>query len=123
NQSSQASITPRQSVSLKRATRSDLDTPISSLWSPCFASLLPRCGVKGARTPRNRRTTMKVEQAKQIASKAIQQLSEALERGHSETLRMYLAAIAMFHRYSLHNIILIASQRADATRVAGFHTW
>ena len=66
---------------------------------------------------------MKVEQAKQIASKAIQQLSEALERGHSETLRNYLAAMARFHRYSLHNLILIVSQRPDATRVAGFHTW
>jgi len=44
---------------------------------------------------------MKVEQAKQIASKAIEQLSEALERGHSETLRNYLAAMARFHRYSL----------------------
>jgi hypothetical protein len=66
---------------------------------------------------------MKVEQAKQIASKAIEQLSEALERGHSETLRNYLAAMAKFHRYSLHNLILIVSQRPDATRVAGFHTW
>jgi len=66
---------------------------------------------------------MKVEQAKQIASKAIEQLSEALERGHSETLRKYLVAMAMFHRYSLHNIMLIASQRPDAKRVAGFHTW
>ena len=53
---------------------------------------------------------MKVEQAKQIASKAIQQLSEALERGHSETLRNYLATMARFHRYSLHNLILIVSQ-------------
>jgi len=66
---------------------------------------------------------MKVEQAKQIASKAIEQLSEALERGHSETLRNYLAAMARFHRYSLHNLLLIVSQRPDATRVAGFHTW
>jgi len=66
---------------------------------------------------------MKVEQAKQIASKAIEQLSEALERGRSETLRNYLAAMAKFHRYSLHNLLLIVSQRPDATRVAGFHTW
>src|SRR5207248_10258687 len=50
-----ASFASRRSVSLKRATRSDLDAPISSLLSPCFASLLPRCAVKGARTPRNRR--------------------------------------------------------------------
>jgi antirestriction protein ArdC len=66
---------------------------------------------------------MKVEQAKQIANKAIELLSEALERGHSETLRNYLAAMAKFHRYSLHNLILIVSQRPEATRVAGFHTW
>jgi hypothetical protein len=43
---------------------------------------------------------MKVEQAKQIISKAIEELSQALERGHSETLRNYLAAIGRFHRYS-----------------------
>ena len=66
---------------------------------------------------------MKVEQAKQIASKAIEQLSQALERGHSEALREYLAAMARFHRYSLHNIMLIASQRPNATHVAGFQTW
>jgi antirestriction protein ArdC len=59
---------------------------------------------------------MKVEQAKQIASKA-------LEAGHSERLREYLAAMARFHRYSLRNVMLIASQRPDATHVAGFQTW
>ncbi|HEX4002896.1 MAG TPA: ArdC family protein [Candidatus Acidoferrales bacterium] len=66
---------------------------------------------------------MKVEQAKQIASKAIEQLSQALEAGHSEKLREYLAAMARFHRYSLRNIMLIASQRPDASHVAGFQTW
>jgi hypothetical protein len=55
---------------------------------------------------------MKVEQAKQIVSAAIEQLCQALERGHSETLRNYLAAIGRFHRYSLRNVMLIASQRA-----------
>jgi len=66
---------------------------------------------------------MKVEQAKQIVSTAIEQLSEALERGHSETLRNYLEAIGRFHRYSLRNVMLIASQNPTATHVAGFHTW
>jgi len=66
---------------------------------------------------------MKVEQAKQIVSKAIEQLSQALERGHSESLRNYLAAIGRFHRYSLGNVMLIASQKPTATHVAGFHTW
>jgi hypothetical protein len=66
---------------------------------------------------------MKVEQAKQIASNAIEQLRQALEKGHSGRLREYLAAMARFHRYSLHNILLIASQKPNATHVAGFHAW
>ena len=66
---------------------------------------------------------MKVEKAKQIASSAIEQLRQALEAGHSERLKQYLAAIARFHRYSWHNILLIASQKSTATYVAGFHTW
>lgn len=66
---------------------------------------------------------MKVEQAKQIVSKAIEELSQALESGHSETLRNYLAAIGRFHRYSLRNVMLIASQKPTATHVAGFQTW
>jgi antirestriction factor ArdC-like protein len=66
---------------------------------------------------------MKVEQAKQIVSTAIEQLSQALERGHSETLRNYLAAIGRFHRYSLRNVMLIASQKPTATHIAGFHAW
>ena len=66
---------------------------------------------------------MKVEQAKQVASKAIEELSQALERGHSGKLKEYLAAMARFHRYSLFNVMLIASQRPNATRVAGYHKW
>jgi hypothetical protein len=66
---------------------------------------------------------MKVEQAKQIASKAIEELSKALERGHSEALKACLTAMAKFHRYSAYNIMLILSQRPNAIRVAGFHTW
>jgi hypothetical protein len=49
--------------------------------------------VKGAIAPRNRRTNMKVEQAKRVASKAIAELSQALERGNSEKLKEYLAAM------------------------------
>ena len=66
---------------------------------------------------------MKVEEAKQIASKAIEQLRQALEAGHSERLREHLAAMARFHRYSWHNIMLIASQKPTATHIAGFHSW
>jgi len=66
---------------------------------------------------------MKVEQAKQIASNAIEQLRHALEAGHSERLKEYLAAMARFRRYSWGNVMLIASQKPNATHVAGFHAW
>ena len=66
---------------------------------------------------------MKVDQAKQIASNAIEQLSQALQAGHSETLTQYIAAMARFHHYSLHNVMLIVSQKPNATQVAGFHAW
>ena len=66
---------------------------------------------------------MKVEQAKQIASNAIEQLRQALETGHSERLKEYLAAMARFRRYSWGNVVLIASQKPNATHVAGFHAW
>jgi len=66
---------------------------------------------------------MKIEQAKEIAEKAIGQLAESLERGHSEELKRYLAAMAKFPKYSLHNVCLILAQRPDTARVAGYHTW
>ncbi len=41
----------------------------------------------------------------------------------SEVFRRYLDVQAKFHRYSWHNTMLIATQRPDATRVAGYRTW
>jgi antirestriction protein ArdC len=66
---------------------------------------------------------MKSEQIKQFTNKAIEQLIAALNEGRSETLTQYLAAIGHFHRYSLRNVMLIASQKPTATHVAGFQTW
>jgi hypothetical protein len=54
---------------------------------------------------------MKSEQIKEIMEKATDQLVAALNAGHSEALTGYLKAIGRFHRYSLHNVILIASQK------------
>jgi hypothetical protein len=67
---------------------------------------------EGSKAPETREQIMKIEQAKQIATKAIEELSQALEADHSEKLREYLRAMARFHRYSWHNVMLIASQRA-----------
>jgi hypothetical protein len=66
---------------------------------------------------------MKIEQAKELAEKALAQLAETLEQGKSDELKKYLAAMAKFPRYSLNNILLILAQRPDTPRVAGYQTW
>ncbi len=66
---------------------------------------------------------MKSEQIKEITERATEQLVAALQQGHSETLNAYLKAIGRFHRYSLHNVMLIALQKPNASHVAGFRTW
>jgi antirestriction protein ArdC len=66
---------------------------------------------------------MKAEKIKEITERATEQLVAALNAGHSEALTGYLKAIGRFHRYSLHNVMLIASQMPSASYVAGFRTW
>lgn len=66
---------------------------------------------------------MKAEQVKEITERATEQLVTALQAGHSEALTSYLKAIGRFHRYSLCNVMLIASQKPNASYVAGFRTW
>ena len=66
---------------------------------------------------------MKREEAMKLVEEGIAALNEALRTGHSETLKRFLDTVARFHRYSFNNAILIAAQRPDATRVAGFHAW
>jgi hypothetical protein len=66
---------------------------------------------------------MKSAEIRKMASQAIEELSMALDDGQSESLKAYLAMLGRFHRYSLGNVILIALQRSDATRVAGYRTW
>ncbi len=53
----------------------------------------------------------------------MQLLIEQLEAGHSEGLTAYLTAMGRFHNYSFGNILEIARQRPDATRVAGLYAW
>ena len=66
---------------------------------------------------------MKREEAAKLAQQAITDLNTALQQGTSETLTRYLNVLARFHHYSFGNVMLIASQKPDATQVAGFHTW
>jgi antirestriction protein ArdC len=66
---------------------------------------------------------MNTDQAKKLSEDALNRLMEALERGHSDTLKQYLATMSRFHRYSWGNCLLIHSQRPEATHVAGFQSW
>jgi antirestriction protein ArdC len=63
------------------------------------------------------------DKAKKAAEEALNRLSAELEAGKSEALKNYLATMSQFRRYSWNNVLLISSQRPEATRVAGFHTW
>lgn len=58
-----------------------------------------------------------------LVEQSFEGLAEALDAGRSDQLRAFLAAMARFHKYSFQNVMLILSQRPDATHVAGFHTW
>lgn len=66
---------------------------------------------------------MKSERIREITDQAAEQLVAALNAGRSEALTGYLKAIGRFYRYSLYNVMLIASQKPDASYVAGFCTW
>src|SRR3954470_13746945 len=41
----------------------------------------------------------------------------------SDTFRAYLDVQSRFHRYSPNNVVLILTQRPDATMVAGYNAW
>lgn len=66
---------------------------------------------------------MNTDQAKTLSETALTRLMEALQQGHSQALTQYLSVMSRFHRYSWGNILLISSQRPDATHVAGFQAW
>lgn len=63
------------------------------------------------------------DRASQLIATALDQLSAALAAGHSQALTTVLTMMARFRRYSVSNQVLIAVQRPEATRVAGFRTW
>ena len=68
-------------------------------------------------------TTEKKSDITEAITKASEHLIEALKQGKSDALIQYLKVMAHFRSYSFHNVLLIATQRPDASRVAGFHTW
>src|SRR3984885_5623574 len=61
--------------------------------------------------------------AKEIIAANIKELIAQLEAGRSHALTAYLDAMSRFHNYSFGNVLEIARQRPDATRVAGLYAW
>ena len=61
--------------------------------------------------------------AKEAIAANVQALIEQLEAGHSDALTAYLNAMSRFHNYSFGNILEIARQKPEATRVAGMYAW
>lgn len=82
-----------------------------------------------ANTNRNNQSTQNPKQpqqrqtAKEIIAANVKSLIEQLEAGHSNALTAYLDAMSRFHNYSFGNILEIARQKPDATRVAGMYAW
>ena len=75
-------------------------------------------------TRRNGKSRDKAKALRQTIDVRLEQLAKAVDDVRaSEMFREYLSFQARFHRYSWHNAMLIASQKPDAERVAGFKTW
>ena len=72
-------------------------------------------------TPNNNK--QQKQTAKEVIAANVQSLIEQLEQGHSDALTAYLTAMGRFHNYSFGNILEIARQKPDATRVAGLYAW
>ena len=65
---------------------------------------------------------------KQSNKERIKEITAGIEQGikelfESDRYRKYLTTMSRFHKYSLNNVMLIHSQRPDATLVAGFNKW
>ena len=66
---------------------------------------------------------MRREEAMELASNGLEELSKALAQGKSESLIEYLDVMARFPSYSFRNSLLIVMQRPTATQVAGYRQW
>lgn len=68
-------------------------------------------------------TADKIERARQMVESGFQDLVAELKQGKSERFMRYLDFCARFHQYSALNLMLIFSQRPNATFVAGYRRW
>ena len=81
----------------------------------------PKARAADAATPEAK--AEKIGKLHESVDQALDRLAESLAAGRSDTLQAWLKTMGRFHDYSMNNQMLIAWQRPDATRVAGFHAW
>ncbi len=75
------------------------------------------------RHPVHPKQSQQRQTAKEIIAANVKELIAQLEAGHSNALTAYLDAMSRFRNYSFGNVLEIARQRPDATRVAGLYAW
>jgi hypothetical protein len=71
----------------------------------------------------NPKQSQQRQTAKEIIAANVKELIAQLEAGHSDALTAYLDAMSRFHNYSFGDVLEIARQKLDATRVAGLYAW
>ena len=74
-------------------------------------------------TTQNEKAKAQREQLKEMTDEALATLCRSLEQGKSDRLLEYLDTMSRFPKYSFRNLILIVSQKPDATRVMGYQSW
>jgi hypothetical protein len=79
--------------------------------------------MNSAANPRSQQNNNPRQTAKEVIAANVKALIDQLEAGHSDALTAYLNAMSRFHNYSFGNILEIARQKPDATRVAGLYAW
>jgi hypothetical protein len=65
----------------------------------------------------------KINSTWELTRASVDGLVQAIESGHNEVFAAYLETMARFHTYSARNVLLIAAQRPNATRVEGVRSW
>ena len=80
------------------------------------ASLPAPVPISLSREERSAQLTRTIDQA-------IERLAQQLSEGHTEGFLETMAFYAKFWKYSLGNLLLIQSQRPEATQVAGVRRW
>ena len=98
--------------------------PVRALRFYCFRAFCHRLGrSEPGATNAPEVVKVRTSNAKVIVERELDRLAKQLDQGMSDQFKAYLKAMARFHHYSWGNVLLIMSQRQEATHVAGYRTW